>query len=194
MTRRTKETVIDVEIDFDQKELKISTGSGFLDHMIESFAWWACVSLGVKVDSTRRLTHTISEDTGITIGQALRTIFEKRMNEHGVNAFGSGSAAVDEALSTATMVIEGRRNAFIRLSCEGAKTKAVEDLFSTDLVAFMEGLTQGLGATLHMDLSHGNDPHHTWEAAFRALGVAISSAFQLNEWRKGATIGIKGIL
>ena len=62
-------------------------------------------------------------------------------------------AALDEALSTATIVVEGRRNAFIRLSCEGAKTKAVEDVFSTDLVAFMEGLTQGLGATLHADLA-----------------------------------------
>jgi imidazoleglycerol phosphate dehydratase HisB len=58
----------------------------------------------------------------------------------------------------------------------------------------MEGLAQGLGATLHLDLRYGNDPHHTWEAAFRALGKAISGAFQLNEWRKGATIGIKGIL
>jgi len=194
IVRTTKETVIDVEVDFDKKDAKISTSCGFLDHMIESLAWWACISLSVNVQSTRRLTHTISEDAGITIGQALRAIFEKRTNEIGVNGFGSGSAALDEALSTSTIVVEGRRNAFIRLSCEGAKTKAVEDVFSTDLVAFMEGLSQGLGATLHADLVHGMDPHHVWETAFRAVGLAISGAFEQNEWRKGTTIGIKGIL
>ena len=194
IVRTTKETVIDVEVDFDKKNTKISTDCSFLDHMIESLAWWACISLSVDVRAVRKLTHTISEDAGITIGQALRAIFEKRMDEFGVNGFGSGSAALDEALSTATIVVEGRRNAFIRLSCEGAKANAVEDVFSTDLVAFMEGLTQGLGATLHADLTHGRDPHHVWETAFRAVGLAISGAFEQNEWRKGFTIGIKGIL
>jgi imidazoleglycerol-phosphate dehydratase len=192
--RTTKETAIDVDVDFDKKDMKISSGLSFLDHMIESLAWWACISLGVNVQTVRRLTHTISEDAGITVGEALRAIFEKRMNEFGVNGFGSGSAALDEALSTSTIVVEGRRNAFVRLSCEGAKVKAVEDMRSTDLVAFVEGLSQGLGATLHVDLTHGRDPHHVWETGFRALGLAISGAFEQSEWRKGSTIGVKGIL
>jgi imidazoleglycerol phosphate dehydratase HisB len=192
--RTTKETVINVEVDFDKKDMKISSGLDFLDHMIESLAWWACISLGVNVQTVRRLTHTISEDAGITFGQALRAIMEKRMNEYGVNGFGSGSAALDEALSTSTIVVEGRRNAFVRFLCEGAKVKVVEDMRSTDLVAFIEGLSQGLGATLHLDLIHGNDPHHVWETAFRAVGLAISGAFEHSEWRKGATIGVKGIL
>lgn len=93
IVRTTKETVIDVEVDFDKKNTKISTDCSFLDHMIESLAWWACISLSVDVRAVRKLTHTISEDAGITIGQALRAIFEKRMDEFGVNGFGSGSGS-----------------------------------------------------------------------------------------------------
>ena len=62
----------------------------------------------------------------------------------------------------------------------------VEDMLTEDCVAFVEGLSQGLGATIHLDILKGHDPHHCWEAAFRALGEAINQTFEENTWRRAA--------
>jgi len=195
VSRATTETKVLAEISLERKELRISTGKHFLDHMIEELAWFACMSIGVVVEclKSRILTHTIAEDSGITLGRAFRVLYEVRM-DRGLNGVGSAFSVLDEALSLAVISIEGRSNTFVQTMCRGSNTESVEDLKSRDLIAFIEGLSQGFGATIHIHLIHGEDPHHAWESAFRALGEAIKKAFQINEWRKGGIAGIKGTL
>lgn len=195
VTRRTRETEVVAEISLTKRDLSISTGIGFLDHMIEQLSWYACMSIGITVKclKNRKLTHTVAEDAGLTLGYAFKELYIKRMNI-GLNSAGSAYAAIDEALALAVISIEGRSNAFINAECEGAIAENVEDLRSKDLIAFIEGLAQGMRTTIHIHILQGKDPHHTWEATFRSLGWALREAFNVNEWRKGGIAGIKGTL
>jgi imidazoleglycerol-phosphate dehydratase len=187
VVKTTKEIVIDLEVSQIRKELEINSGLDFLNHMLETIAWGACMSLGVKAETRRnhRLTHTIAEDVGITLGVALRGLHDRRI-VRGLNGAGSGLFGLDDSLARAMIDIEGRRNTFIDLVASGSKLEKVEDMLTQDCIAFVEGLAQGLGATIHLDILKGHDPHHCWESAFRAIGEALKEVFTENSWRKAA--------
>jgi len=70
----------------------------------------------------------------------------------------------------------------------------VEDMLSADVQEFFSGFAQGARATLHVWLRRGEDPHHTWEAGYRAFGLALRRAMSPNPLRAGVTVGIKGTL
>jgi len=195
VSRKTTETFVVAEISTKKKDFEIKTQQTFLDHMIEELAWFACMSIGVTVESlkNRRLSHTIAEDSGITLGKAFRVLYEEKMKE-GLNGLGSSFSVLDESSSQAIISIEGRSNSYIYVDSEGGKMELVEDIKNVDLIAFIEGLAQGFGATIHLYLMKGRDPHHAWESAFRALGGAIKQAFEQNSWRKEGIAGIKGTL
>ena len=185
LVRTMKETFVTLKLSLHKKDLEIDTGIHFLNHMIETVAWGACMSIGVKVDTMegRRLTHAISEDTGITLGKALRTLYDRGI-KHGLNGTGSSLFVLDEALARVVIDVVGRRNSFIGLKAKGARLERVEDMLAQDCVAFIEGLSQGLGGTIHLDILKGHDPHHCWETGCRALGEAIRQVFTENAWRK----------
>jgi imidazoleglycerol-phosphate dehydratase len=187
IAKTTKEIIIDLEVSLAKKDVVIDTKLNFLDHMVETLAWGACMSIGVKAQPTRShwLTHTIAEDVAITLGLALKSLHDKRVVK-GLNGTGSGIFGLDDSLARAMINIEGRRNAFMELDAMGAKLEKVEDMLTQDCIAFVEGLSQGLAATIHLDIVKGHDPHHCWESASRALGEALKEAFADNSWRKAA--------
>jgi imidazoleglycerol-phosphate dehydratase len=145
------------------------------------------MSIGVKTQTvtTHWLTHTIAEDVGITIGTALKTLHD-RIIVKGLNGTGSGLFGLNDSLARAMISIEGRRNTFIELSAPGVNLEKVEDMLTQDCIAFVEGLSQGVGATIHLDVLKGHDPHHCWESASRALGEAFKGVFTDNSWRRAA--------
>lgn len=179
------DVVVEVSTSFDPG-LEPDTGVGFLDHLVASLSWGLCMSIGCTAAVGRwRSTHTIAEDTGQTIGAALKYLYYAKMVSEGVNAFGSAHGCLDESLARATVNVEGRRNAFITVAdaCPAGRTEFVEDLQTADCVAFIEGFAQGLPATVHVDLIKGQNPHHVWESAFTALGDALRLAYQTNAFR-----------
>jgi len=187
--RTTKETEIEVSVNTDpKKKAAVETSIPFLRHMIETMAWRGNMNIGVRYKSDADLSHPEAEDIGITIGRALLELFKVRM-EDGIEGFGSAEGVIDEGRAKAIISIEGRANSFI----SGPKFEAVDGMSGYDLVAFLEGLSQGMKCTLQLDYS-GTDPHHSWEAVFRALGLAIRRAFKPNLWRKGTIAGMKGTL
>lgn len=187
LVRTMKQTFVTLELSREKRELEIDTGVHFLNHMVETIAWGACMSIGVKVDTMegRRLTHAISEDTALTLGKALRALYDRRI-KHGLNGTGSSLFVLDDALARVVIDISGRKNTFIGLKAKGARLERVEDMLSQDCIAFVEGLSQGLGATIHLDILKGHDPHHCWETACRAIGEAIRGVFTENPWRTPA--------
>ena len=177
--------VVDVATAFDAG-LTPNTTIGFLDHLIASLSWGLGMSIGCTVTVGRwRSTHTIAEDTAQTLGAALKTFYYRKMVTEGINAFGSAEACLDEALARAMVSVEGRRNAFVSIAddCPGGRNESVEDLRTSDCIAFVEGFAQGLPATVHVDLLKGRDPHHVWESAFTALGEALRLAYVTNPFR-----------
>ncbi|MGC8969515.1 MAG: hypothetical protein ACP5ID_01635 [Conexivisphaera sp.] len=189
--RRTSETAIRVTVEEGpRRPWRVSTGSAFLDHMVEILAFYSELNVDATVEASRRLMHTLAEDLGIALGAALRAMADARIASEGCRCHGFAQAVLDEAYSQARVSYEGRSLAVVDRSID--RFGQVEDLQEEFLVAFLEGMAQGMRATIHVDLMRGRDPHHAWESAFRALGIALRSALERDEWRRGYAAGIKG--
>lgn len=189
VTRTTRETKVSVNVNaIREKRLDVDTTIPFLNHMIETLAYRANLNIGLQIDSKVDLEHTISEDIGIALGRAILELFKIKISE-GIEGFGSAKGVIDEAFADAIISIEGRVNHYIN----GPEFQNVDGISGYSLVAFLEGFCQGCKCTLRLDY-YGKDPHHSWEAAFRALGYAIQNAFTQNMWRKGTISALKGTL
>lgn len=194
VTRRTAETNIAVLLESGaRRKPEIETGIPFLNHMLETIWWRSGLNISAKVSGPVQLQHTIAEDAGITFGRAVRAFCEAA-SAKGIEGAGTGRAMLDEALADVVISIEGRAGCWIDCDCPGSKAELVEGMASCNLRAFFEGFSQGAGASLRISLLKGEDPHHAWEAAFRAFGDALGRVFSKNEWRKGGIAGLKGTL
>lgn len=194
--RRTLETVVEAEVNLlprdPELKKKICTPYNFLNHMLETLAWRACMNVQVSFEDVPgyRSGHVVCEDIGFTLGEALKCLWEANQGR-GINGAGDAVLGIDEALARCVVSFENRAKLFFTF-LPGDMPEQVEDMLTTDLVQFLDGLVQGGRFTLHADILKGSDPHHTWESAFRALGEALRRAFETNPWRVGATPGLKG--
>ncbi len=193
--RETREARLEVALDFGgRREPRITTGLSFFDHMLEMLGWYADVVVEASFEvKTYRLMHVVMEDVGLAVGAAAATVVRDRIAE-GVESSGFAMGAMDEASATAQISFEGRSNAFVTRG--GASSlERVEDVLCVDLVAFFEGFSQGGRCTVQLVLNEGSrDPHHAWEAGFRAFARALRAALTANPRRAGMTAGVKGTL
>lgn len=189
LQRVTRESIVNVSVNtMKNKVLGVKTTVSFLDHMIETFAWRANLNIGAEFNSEKNLGHLTAEDTGIAIGMAILELYKLRIRE-GVEGFGYAQGAIDEAFADALISIEGRVNCFV----DGPIFENVDGTSGYNLIAFLEGFSQGCKCTLRINFS-GKDPHHCWESVFRALGLAIRKALEQNTWQKETISGMKGTL
>lgn len=188
--RITRESKIKITVDREKRKeaSEIKTGIPFFDHMLETISWRACMNIDVSVERSTNLSHVTCEDVGITLGTAIFCMVEKSI-EYGINCSADATVALDEALSMVVLSIEGRPRLYIT---EALEFEHVENMSFYDLKAFLEGLSLGMKATIHVDILKGEDPHHVWESVFRSFGECLRIAFAENKWRKGMTVGIKG--
>ena len=171
---------------------EICTPINFLNHMIEQWAWRACINPQVTVDlSGFRLDHVICEDSGICLGECLAEVVEQIHERDSANGSGVAYGMIDEAAARVGLSFEYRVGFFLRRgdTCVSDKT---EDIASVDLIAFLGGIAQGARATIQIDLLAAEDPHHLWEAVFRGLGEATRAALSPCSWRKGTRPGVAG--
>jgi imidazoleglycerol-phosphate dehydratase len=194
-SRETREARIETAIDFGpRREPRLATGLAFFDHMLEMLGWYldAVVDASYEV-RTYRLMHVVMEDVGLALGAAAGQAIRDRIAD-GVESSGFAHGVMDEASAFSQVSFEGRANAFVRRG-GAAALERVEDVLSVDLVAFFEGFSQGARCTIHLRLDErSNDPHHAWEAGFRAFARALRAAFAANARRAGMTAGVKGVL
>jgi len=189
LQRTTRETRVTVVVNMiKDKQLKLETTVPFLNHMIETFAWHANLNIGVRFDSKIGLGHPVAEDIGITLGCAILELYKSKLSK-GLEGFGFARGVLDEAVADVVISIEGRAYSAI----DGQVFENVDGMSGYNLITFLEGFCQGCKCTLRVEY-YGKDPHHCWEAVFRALGLAIRKTFESNIWRKGTISGIKGTL
>jgi imidazoleglycerol-phosphate dehydratase len=186
-TRKTKETDVSCRIDLDGSgRAEVSTGVGFLDHMLDLLGRHALVDLTVKADGDTHVDphHTV-EDVGIVLGTVLREALGDRK---GIRRFGFASVPMDEALAQVSVDISGRGRAELAGDVpEGAP-------LSPSLVeGFLAALAENAGLTLHAELRRGKDAHHAIEAVFKALARALRAAVELDP-REGGVPSTKGVL
>ena len=185
--RTTKETDIRLSLCLDGGEVSVSTGVGFFDHMLNSFATHGGfgLTLTVKGDLEVDEHHTV-EDTGIALGQA----FAEALGDKGsIDRFGSFYVPMDEALAFAAVDISGRP--YLVFDAEFPQERCGGyDCAMT--VEFMRALAFNTGITLHLKSLYGDNSHHITEALYKAAAHALRLAVRQNG--SGVPLSTKGVL
>ena len=170
--RATTETDIELSLCLDgQGTAEVSTGIGFLDHMLQLFAHHGRFDLKVLARGDLDVDghHTV-EDIGLALGQALReALGEKR----GIARYGSFLLPMDEALALVAVDLSGRPFLAHNLELAGVRIGG----FDGDLAShFFRSLVNEASMTMHLRMLSGEDPHHIVEAAFKGTARALAEA------------------
>lgn len=188
--RSTKETSIEVEVNLDGTgTYNISTGIGFLDHMLEQLSRHSLIDITVKAKGDLHIDfHHTTEDTGLAIGRAVADALGDR---GGIVRFGSALSPMDETLSRIALDLSGRP--YFVWNVEFTKDKLGEmdtELFREWFQAFA---TQA-GMTLHIENLYGINNHHIVESCFKGLARALREAVAIDPRKSGAVPSTKGVL
>lgn len=186
--RATRETNVTLYMNIDTSgTIKVKTGLGFLDHMIETLAFYAGMSLTLTVKGDLGVDdHHTSEDCAIVMGEALRSCMGKK---EGLTRFGYAYAPMDEALARSVVDLSGRPYASIDLRL---KREMVGQWATENVDHFFRSLSTAAMATVHVDVLRGENDHHKIEGAFKALGLSLKEALRQNG--TGELLSVKGVL
>jgi imidazoleglycerol-phosphate dehydratase len=169
--RKTKETDIKMSVNLDGRgKCKIKTNEPFLTHMLEQLSKHSGIDVqAVAIGDTEIDAHHLTEDLGITFGQAVAKALG---HKKGIKRFGS-AGVLDEALCRVVIDLSGR--AYLDYNIK-LKTKRIGD-FDTELIEeFFNGFVRGGSFTLHVDQLKGKNTHHILEAVFKGLALALKDA------------------
>lgn len=190
ITRNTRETQIQVQIDLDGTgKQTIDTGVPFLDHMLDQIARHGLIDMNIKANGDLHIdAHHTVEDVGITFGQALLKAVGDKV---GIRRYGHAYVPMDEALSRVVIDLSGRP----MLTYDVPFTRARIGDFDVDLAReFFQGLANSSLMTLHIDNLRGINAHHQCETVFKAFGRALRMAVEMDPGQKGVIPSTKGVL
>lgn len=187
--RKTSETQVSLKLNLDSNERKsISTGSGFLDHMLDLFQVHGGISLEIQCDGDTYIDmHHSAEDIAIVLGQAL---LKALGDKSGIERYGFYYVPMDEALARVCVDFSSRIGFVWNVSLPSASAGNMEaSLFEH----FFKSIAENAKMNLHVELFYGNDTHHCLEAIFKSFARALSMAISPSR----RTIGVpssKGVL
>ena len=170
--RITNETRVVVELNLaGNGESQVSTGIGFLDHLLSSLARHARFDLTVRCDGDLVVDdhHTV-EDVALALGNAIDGALGDRT---GVNRFGDALVPLDEALARVAVDLSGRPFADVNL---GLRRESIGTLATENISHFLRSLASTARMALHVDVLKGENDHHRAEAAFKATALALKQA------------------
>ena len=187
--RKTKETDISLTLNLDGiGNADVSTGIGFLDHMLGSLTKHANFDLDLICRGDLEVDdHHTAEDCAIALGQAFNNAIG---NKKGIHRFGSAFAPLDEALARVVVDLSGRPFAHIELQLEDGM---IGNLKIENIRHVFESFAMSARITLHVDVLRGNNSHHKAEAAFKALALALRTAVSVQP-NSDAIPSTKGVL
>ncbi len=190
IARKTSETDIFVEVNLDGSgSYDISTGIGFLDHMIEQFSRHSLIDVTLRVAGDLHVDqHHTTEDSAIALGQA---ISQALGDKAGIGRYGSVYSPMDEALARVALDISGRpwlvwKASFTQPRLGEMDTELFEHWF--------QSVAQAVGITLHIELLYGQNNHHIIEGIFKGFARAMRAAVELDPRKGGAVPSTKGQL
>ncbi len=190
VTRNTLETQISVSINLDGSgRAELSSGIGFLDHMLDQIARHGMMDLSVEARGDLHIdAHHTVEDIGIALGQAFaKAIGDKK----GIVRYGHAYVPLDEALSRVVLDISGRPG--LEFGVEFSRARIGD--FDVDLIhEFFQGFVNHALVTLHVDTLRGDNAHHQAETVFKAFGRALRMAVEADPRMAGVMPSTKGVL
>ena len=190
LERKTSETQIKLSLDIDGSGTsEISSGIGFLDHMLTLFAKHSGFNLEVSCTGDTYVDdHHSCEDIGIVLGSALR---EALGDKRGISRYGDIILPMDEALILCACDVSGRSCLVFDADFPTEKIGS----FDTELVQeFFEAFTRSSGITLHIRKLSGANSHHIAEGIFKAFARCLAKACGIDEKRKDEIPSTKGVV
>ena len=190
IARKTHETDIEVEVNLDGTgTYAVSTGIGFLDHMIEQFSRHSLIDITCRITGDLHVDqHHTTEDSAIAIGQA---IAQALGDKAGIGRYGMAYSPMDEALSRVVLDISGRP--WLVWNAKFTQPRLGE--MDTELFEhWFHSIAQAIGLTLHIEQLYGANNHHIIEGIFKGFARAMRSAVELDPRKGGAVPSTKGIL
>lgn len=181
--RRTRETDISIEVNLDRESpIRVSTGLGFFDHMLEQIAKHGGFSLQLSCAGDLHIDehHTV-EDCALALGQALKTALG---DKRGIHRYGF-LLPMDEALAQVAIDLSGRPYFVF----EGQFGRDQVGQLPTELVPhFFRSLAETLGAAINLKVA-GDNTHHMIEACFKSVGRALRQAIRITDVELPSTKG-----
>lgn len=190
IARDTRETRIRVAVNLDGTgAYTVTTGVGFLDHMIEQLSRHSLMDLDLEVKGDLHVDqhHTV-EDSAIAVGEAVSKALGER---RGIVRYGHAYAPMDETLSRCALDISGRPHFVWKSGFTQERLGEMDtELFSHWFASF----AQAAGITLHLETLYGENNHHIAESLFKALARALRAAVAIDPRVADAVPSTKGIL
>lgn len=188
--RKTTETRVSVAVNLDGTgAFDISTGVGFLDHMLEQLSRHSLVDLTVKAEGDLHIDfhHTV-EDSGIALGQAVAKALGDRK---GIRRYASCDLPMDGTLTRAAIDVSGRPFLVWKVNFT---TPRIGD-FDTELVReWFQAFAMNAGITLHVETFYSDNSHHIAESCFKALARTLREALDIDPRQKDRIPSTKGSL
>lgn len=188
--RNTKETQISVSLNLDGTgTYDVSTGIGFLDHMLEQLSRHSLIDLTVKAQGDLHIDfHHTTEDTGIAIGEAFAEALGDRK---GITRYGAAYIPMDETLSRVALDISNRPYLIWRVDFTKPKLGDMDtELFKEWFQAF----AQAAGITLHVENLYGENNHHIVESCYKGIARALRQAIEIDPRKADEVPSTKGVL
>jgi len=191
--RKSNETQIEMpmlNVDGSGKA-KITTSIGFLDHMLTLFVYHGFFDIEMTaVGDTHVDNHHLNEDIGIALGDA----FKKALGDcKGIVRTASAEVPMDMARAKVLVDLSNRPAVCFEVKTS-APIKDDEGYSMHYAQDFLDSFAKKMAINLHVELSGEGDMHHYLEAVFKAFGMALDEATQIDERREGAVPSSKGIL
>ncbi|MFA4844052.1 MAG: imidazoleglycerol-phosphate dehydratase HisB [Candidatus Margulisiibacteriota bacterium] len=193
LVRKTKETEIEINLNLDGSgKNKIVYPIPFLGHMLALFSKHGLFDLKLEAKGDLEVDlHHLVEDTGLALGEVFNKALGKKIK---LERYGHAIVPMDESLAEvkAAVDISGRPHFTFKakfpkelIYAQIGREKVKLYLDDEMLREFFEAFVYKAGITLHVDLKRGKNTHHKIEAIFKAFGVALSRACQINPRKKG---------
>ncbi|MGB0554147.1 MAG: imidazoleglycerol-phosphate dehydratase HisB [Alphaproteobacteria bacterium] len=188
--RNTKETQISAEVDLDGTgSYDVSTGIGFLDHMLEQLSRHSLIDLKVRAQGDLHIDfHHTTEDTGYAVGEALSKALGDRV---GIVRYGDVLIPMDETLTRVALDCSNRP--YLVWKVEFTRPK-LGDMDTELFQEWFKAFAQSAGLTLHMETLYGENNHHIVESCFKGLARALKTAIAIDPLKADAVPSTKGVL
>jgi imidazoleglycerol-phosphate dehydratase len=188
--RATKETEVEVEVDLDGRGVAtISTGIGFLDHMLDLLARHSRIDLVLRAKGDLHVDHHhTTEDVAIAFGQAVKQALG---DMKGITRYADVHVPMDEALTRVALDVSGRpllvfKTEFVRDKVGSFDTALVQEWF--------QAFAMNGGLTLHVSTLYGSNDHHIAESCFKGLARALRAAIAIDPRAANEIPSTKGSL
>ena len=190
ISRKTKETSINVEVNIDGKgKYKIDTGIGFLNHMLEQLSKHSSIDMNIKAKGDTHIDlHHTTEDTGIAVGECIKKALR---SSKGIKRFAHALVPMDETLTRVTVDVSNRPYLVWKVNLK------VEKLGEMDTELFKEwfqAFSQSAGITLHVENIYGDNSHHIIESCYKGLARSLRGALEIDPKNKKTVTSTKGSL